>query len=186
MDDTFTEAPAPIVGSLGKDHHVSLAPVHDSSMMDSNGHIMPTEEELATLRRVAGTMPISAYLLCGVEFAERASYYGCKQVFKNFIRAPLPTGGNGAGATARGSQDTAGALGKGTVIASAMTDAFTFLAVRPTCLARQHKNMKSLPLTCFWDSMHFLSSVDGLPIQNGVASRPSVSVSQSAVLPTLS
>ncbi|RDW69243.1 hypothetical protein BP6252_08263 [Coleophoma cylindrospora] len=128
MDDAFTEAPAPIVAGLDKEHHVTLTPVHDSGMMDRNGHIMPTEEELATLPRIAGTMPVSAYLLCGVEFAERASYYGCKQVFKNFIRAPLPTGGNGAGATARGTQDTAGALGKGTVIASAMTDAFTFLA----------------------------------------------------------
>lgn len=57
-------------------------------------------------------MPYSAYLLCGVELCERASYYGCKQVFKNFIRAPLPVGGNGAGAPPRGSQATAGALGK--------------------------------------------------------------------------
>lgn len=96
--------------------------------MYDNGHIIPTEEELETLPKIAGTMPWSAYLLCGAEFAERASYYGCKQVFKNFIRAPLPDGGNGAGAPPRGSQKTAGALGKGTVIASAMTDAFIFLA----------------------------------------------------------
>ncbi|KAG9234915.1 putative peptide transporter PTR2 [Amylocarpus encephaloides] len=96
--------------------------------MDINGHIIPTAEELATLPKVAGTMPASAYMLCAVEFAERASYYGCKQVFKNFIRGPLPVGGNGAGAPPKGSQKTAGALGKGTVIASAMVDAFTFLA----------------------------------------------------------
>jgi dipeptide/tripeptide permease len=96
--------------------------------MYDNGHVIPTEDELETLPKIAGKMPWSAYLLCGVEFAERASYYGCKQVFKNFIRAPLPKGGNGAGAPPRGSQATAGALGKGTVIASAMTDAFTFLA----------------------------------------------------------
>lgn len=47
--------------------------------------MIPTEKELATLPKVAGTMPWSAYMLCGVEIAERASYYGCKQVFKNFI-----------------------------------------------------------------------------------------------------
>jgi hypothetical protein len=59
--------------------------------------ITPTEEELATLPKVAGSMPVSAYYLCAVEFAERASYYGCKQVFKNFVRGKLPVGGNGAG-----------------------------------------------------------------------------------------
>lgn len=127
MDDTFTSAPSQVVAGLDeKQHYVNLAPIHDN--MDANGQVMPTEEELETLPRIAGTMPWSAYMLCGVEFAERASYYGCKQVFKNFIRAPLPVGGNGAGAPPRGSQKTAGALGKGTVIASAMTDAFTFLA----------------------------------------------------------
>ncbi|KAL3423963.1 MFS peptide transporter [Phlyctema vagabunda] len=127
IDDAFTtEVPAPMVGALEKDHHVTLKPVHDN--MNADGQIVPTEEELATLPKIAGSMPWSAYLLCGVEFAERASYYGCRQVFKNFIRAPLPAGGNGAGAPPRGTQQTAGALGKGTVIASAMTDAFTFLA----------------------------------------------------------
>lgn len=127
LDDTFTTVPNEGVAALDeKQHHVTLKPIHDN--MYGNGQVMPTEEELLTLPRIAGTMPWSAYMLCGVEFAERASYYGCKQVFKNFIRGPLPEGGNGAGAPPRGSQKTAGALGKGTVIASAMTDAFTFLA----------------------------------------------------------
>jgi dipeptide/tripeptide permease len=112
-----------------KGYNVDMLPVHDShDDIYSNGQVIPTEEELATLPKIAGTMPWTSYILCGVEFAERASYYGCKQVFKNFIRAPLPEGGNGAGAPPRGSQKTAGALGKGTVIASAMTDAFTFLS----------------------------------------------------------
>ena len=44
------------------------------------------------------------------------------------MRAPLPVGGNGAGAPRRGTQDTAGALGKGTVVASAVTTSFKFLA----------------------------------------------------------
>ncbi|KAI1759650.1 hypothetical protein GGR53DRAFT_523682 [Hypoxylon sp. FL1150] len=93
-----------------------------------NGLILPTEEEKSTLRRVAGAMPTSCYYLCAVEFAERASYYGCNQVYKNFIRAPLPPDGNGAGATAPGSEYTAGALGQGSVVATAMTEAFKFLA----------------------------------------------------------
>ena len=88
----------------------------------------PTEAQKATLRRVAGKMPASCYYLCAVEFAERASFYGCAQVYKNFIRAPLPPDGNGAGASAPGSQYTAGALGLGSVAATAMTEAFKFMS----------------------------------------------------------
>ncbi|KAJ9137093.1 MFS general substrate transporter [Pleurostoma richardsiae] len=94
----------------------------------NHGLVLPTEEEKLSLRRVAGKMPISCYYLCAVEFAERASYYGCNQVYKNFIRAPLPPDGNGTGATKPGSQYTAGALGKGSVVATAMTEAFKFLS----------------------------------------------------------
>lgn len=108
-------------------HHVGIKAFSDDHM-DRNGFIIPTDEELAILPKVAGKMPWTAYMLCAVEFAERASYYGCNQVFKNFIRGPLPPGGNGAGAPPRGSQKTAGALGRGTVVASAMTDSFKLLA----------------------------------------------------------
>ena len=48
-------------------------------MIDTDYEGKPTEEEFATLRRVAGGVPAVAYLLCAVEFCERASYYG-KQV----------------------------------------------------------------------------------------------------------
>jgi hypothetical protein len=127
----MTTAPAPVIASVDenfdeKQHHVSVKATKNH--YEAHNQIAPTEEELAILPRVAGTMPWTAYILCGVEFAERASYYGCNQVFKNFIRGPLPEGGNGAGAPPRGSQKTAGALGKGTVIAGAMTDAFKFMA----------------------------------------------------------
>ncbi|KAI1638702.1 hypothetical protein F4809DRAFT_649153 [Biscogniauxia mediterranea] len=93
-----------------------------------HGLVLPTEEEKSTLRRVAGAMPATCYYLCAVEFAERASYYGCNQVYKNFIRAPLPPDGPGTGAAAPGSDYTAGALGKGSVVATAMTESFKFLA----------------------------------------------------------
>lgn len=52
----------------------------------------PTEEELKTLRKVAANMPLVSFALCWVEFAERASYYGAKAVFSNFIQFPLPAG----------------------------------------------------------------------------------------------
>lgn len=51
------------------------APVYTSALqVDYEGK--PTDEELATLRRVPGKIPTVAYLLCIVEFCERASYYG--------------------------------------------------------------------------------------------------------------
>jgi hypothetical protein len=62
---------------------------------DREGNILPTENELKTLRRVAVTLPWTAYLLCIVEFAERGSYFGCRQVFANYVNNPLPVGGNG-------------------------------------------------------------------------------------------
>lgn len=74
---------------------------------------VPSKEEATTLRKVADSIPTKAYLLCIVEFAERASYYGVKTVFSNFMQFPLPEGGNGAGAPARGTEDTAGALDRG-------------------------------------------------------------------------
>lgn len=88
----------------------------------------PTEEELATLRRVPGTIPIIAYLICVVEFCERASYYGVQPLISNYVNRPLPRGGNGWGAPPRGDQQTPGALGLGTVVANAVTQSFSMLA----------------------------------------------------------
>lgn len=59
---------------------------------DSQFYPLPTEEESKTLRKVAGSLPLVSFALCLVEFAERASYYGAKTVFSNFIQFPLPEG----------------------------------------------------------------------------------------------
>ncbi|KAF8073997.1 PTR2-domain-containing protein [Lyophyllum atratum] len=90
-------------------------------------HRLPTAEERATLRLVSAPIPWAAYAIAVVEFAERASYYGCTGVFFNFIQRPLPPGGNGAGATPLGTQLTPGALGLGLQTAVAVTTAFAFL-----------------------------------------------------------
>ncbi|KAM3416292.1 hypothetical protein BST61_g7898 [Cercospora zeina] len=87
----------------------------------------PTVDELKTLRRVPGKMPAIAYLICIVEFCERASYYGVQQLIGNFVNRPLPEGGNGYGAPPRGTQETAGALGLGTVKANAVSQSFSML-----------------------------------------------------------
>ncbi|KAK4179549.1 hypothetical protein QBC36DRAFT_362042 [Triangularia setosa] len=132
MADTATTALPASAGDVHKKStEVNTNPDYETSLEQiretANGLILPTEEEKLTLRRVAGKMPTTCYYLCAVEFAERASYYGCNQVYKNFIRAPLPPDGNGSGATAPGSLYTAGALGQGSVVASAMTEAFKML-----------------------------------------------------------
>lgn len=75
-----------------------------------------------------GRVPLVAYLLCAIEFCERASYYGCQGLFSNFVNRPLPVGGNGYGAPPRGTQQTAGALGLGQAKSNAVNQSFSLLA----------------------------------------------------------
>lgn len=66
--------------------------VSNPAIEPDDDYAPPTEEEYQKLRKVAGSLPLVAYLLCLVEFAERASYYGAKTVFSNFVQFPLPKG----------------------------------------------------------------------------------------------
>ncbi|KAK4166933.1 POT family-domain-containing protein, partial [Cladorrhinum sp. PSN259] len=79
------------------------------------------------MRKVSGPVPMAAFLLCLLECAERASYYGVRTVFSNFIQFPLPAGGNGAGAPPPGTQMTAGALGRGLQFSNSFILLFQFL-----------------------------------------------------------
>ena len=64
---------------------------YQTSLPESEvGIVRPTEAERLTLRRISGSIPWVAYTICAVEFAERASYYGCQFVFANFVQFPLP------------------------------------------------------------------------------------------------
>jgi dipeptide/tripeptide permease len=110
-------------GSMVADHF------HEKNEIPhSNNPLAPTEEERTTLRRVAGSLPMVAYIICAVEFAERASYYGVQPLISNYVNRKLPVGGNGYGAPARGTQDPAGALGMGTVKSTAVSQSFSMLA----------------------------------------------------------
>ena len=61
--------------------------------------------------------------------AERASYYGVKAAFNNFLQFPLPAGGPGTGAINPSKPNShAGALNLGLQTASALGLLFTFLA----------------------------------------------------------
>ncbi|KAG9127737.1 hypothetical protein FRC07_010189 [Ceratobasidium sp. 392] len=90
--------------------------------------VPPTEEERAALRRVAGHIPLSAWLVVVVELAERFSYYGTTGPMVNYIQRPLPPGGNGAGAPPKGAEIRPGALGKGQKASTGITNCSFFLA----------------------------------------------------------
>ncbi|CZR50253.1 probable peptide transporter PTR2 [Phialocephala subalpina] len=115
--------------------HVDIGTSKNSIVVDDSERVAigesvnaPTEEERHTLRRVAGKLPVVAYVICAVEFAERASYYGVQPLIGNFVNRPMPVGGNGYGAPPRGTQQTAGALGMGTVKSTAVSQSFSMLA----------------------------------------------------------
>ncbi|KAF2258965.1 MFS peptide transporter-like protein Ptr2 [Lojkania enalia] len=79
----------------------------------------PTEEEWATLPRVAGTIPWTAWTVAVVEFVERFSYYGTSAVFVNFIQKDLPPGSTtGAGFLIK---PGSGALGMGQRASTGLT-----------------------------------------------------------------
>ncbi|AGO12847.1 AaceriAGL365Cp [[Ashbya] aceris (nom. inval.)] len=78
----------------------------------------PTEEEEKRLRHVVAAPKWPVYLICLIELAERASYYGTGDRLYNFFQYPLPQGGNGAGA---GPDDqNPGALGRGLQVATSL------------------------------------------------------------------
>jgi POT family proton-dependent oligopeptide transporter len=57
-----------------------------NSFHDDNTNLLgpfPTEEEWATLPRVAGSIPWQAWTVAMVEFVERFSYYGTSAVCKS-------------------------------------------------------------------------------------------------------
>ena len=54
--------------------------VETASSTDLGEFEKPTEEELATLRRVSGKIPWMAYTVAFVELCERFSYYGTTAV----------------------------------------------------------------------------------------------------------
>ncbi|KFY75119.1 hypothetical protein V499_04894 [Pseudogymnoascus sp. VKM F-103] len=109
------------------DRHAITNVSEEKLAIDDDYENKPTDEEKATLRRVPGSLPAVAYLICAVEFCERASYYGVVGLINNFVNRPLPKGGNGWGAPPRGTQQTAGALGMGTVKANAVNQSFNML-----------------------------------------------------------
>lgn len=80
----------------------------------------PTEEELYSLRRVPDKIPWKVYTIAYVEMVERLSYYGCTNVFVNFIQWPAPTP-TGAARFPNAAQAQPGALGLGQQASTGLT-----------------------------------------------------------------
>ncbi|KAI1370396.1 PTR2-domain-containing protein [Hypoxylon crocopeplum] len=124
--------------ATGNTHSTSDAPDLEShsgsfaghgNAVDYENYPPPSEEERKTLRKVYDSIPIAAWSLCFVELAERASYYGVKAVFNNYLQFPLPEGGPGTGAVDPNKPNShAGALNMGLQAASGLGLLFTFLA----------------------------------------------------------
>jgi POT family proton-dependent oligopeptide transporter len=94
------------------------ATIQESYLSDNEG--LPTEEELATLERVGAGIPWRIYTIAFVELVERMSYYGCVQVYSNFIAKPRPTP-TGAALHPDDADAQPGALGMGKQIAFSLT-----------------------------------------------------------------
>lgn len=52
--------------------------------------ILPTREDLATLRRVPNKIPVKLFTIAFIELCERFSYYGSTVVCKSFHRQAVP------------------------------------------------------------------------------------------------
>ena len=78
----FTNQPQSDKGSREEDERGQLSP-RDSVFLKDEG---PTEEDLATLRKVADSLPWSAFIVALVELCERFTYYGLSGPFQNYIQ----------------------------------------------------------------------------------------------------
>lgn len=161
--------------------------VHADAKRDSVASVLhndyegkPTEEEAVTLRRVAGNIPSTAYIMCFAEFCERGSYYSSIGVISNFVNRPLPKNGNGLGAPKKGTQQTAGALGLGLSKANAVNQSFKMLVYCLPVLfgyladTRTGRfNMVVYGVAVFGVA-HILMLASGAPhlLQNGTAAAP--------------
>lgn len=95
---------------------------------EETAHRLPTDEERRQLREVSDTIPWSAYALCLFVCIQWGASSGAGAVVYNYVQFPLPKGGNGTGATPRGTQQTPGALGFGLRKSNAIFVSISFLS----------------------------------------------------------
>lgn len=64
--------------------HSSESEQPPSLPLTHDGHEVPTNADLVSLRRIADRLPFRAYLIAYVELAERFSYYGASESSRTF------------------------------------------------------------------------------------------------------
>ncbi|KAI0729908.1 POT family-domain-containing protein [Fomitopsis betulina] len=82
---------------------------------------IPSQEDLATLRRISEKIPIKVYTIAFVELVERLSFYGTTQVFVNFIQQPNPGTSTGKALHPSAADAQPGALGMGQQASTGLT-----------------------------------------------------------------
>lgn len=94
-----------ITGSNGTPTELEYGELGELGEFDSNGNVVtkqqagafpfgddeeegedPTEEEMRTLRRIGGRIPLRCWLIAIVELSERFSYYGLSAPFQNYMQ----------------------------------------------------------------------------------------------------
>ncbi|KAI4937887.1 hypothetical protein J4E85_000324 [Alternaria conjuncta] len=99
-------------------HSEGKATLQDSYLNEADD--FPTEEELATLRRVPARIPWKIFTIAFVELVERMSYYGTVAVYSNYIAKPLTTP-TGAALNPDDENAQPGALNMGKQVAFSLT-----------------------------------------------------------------
>ncbi|KAK2813799.1 hypothetical protein FQN50_000199 [Emmonsiellopsis sp. PD_5] len=85
--------------------------VEEDDLLEDTEFPAPTEEELATLRRIPDRIPWLCFTVAFVELCERFGYYGTTAVLTNFVQQELPRGSSTGNDPHPDGQP--GALGKG-------------------------------------------------------------------------
>ncbi|KAF8502569.1 PTR2-domain-containing protein [Gautieria morchelliformis] len=118
-----------LVEDSGSDEGQDLSRIPNDYELElyGEGVEFPTDEEVATLRRVADKMPIGAFAIVIVELCERFAFYGLSGPFQNYLQNPLPPNSTN-GAPTNGDAGTAGALNLGETAATGLQNMFQFLA----------------------------------------------------------
>ncbi|KAF2679491.1 PTR2-domain-containing protein [Lentithecium fluviatile CBS 122367] len=110
VDPTLVDrsgAPKHKLASVSESHGDTKPPAYKPS------EDFPTEEELATLVRVAAPIPWKVFTIAFVELVERMSYYGTIVVYNNFIQDENPGTSTGRAPNPKDDNSQPGALGMG-------------------------------------------------------------------------
>lgn len=78
--------PAPAIGNRGtgfRTKGITYLEEDEDGHIGQEGDEWPTEEDLATLRKVPDTIPWPSYTVAFVELCERFSYYGTQVICKS-------------------------------------------------------------------------------------------------------